>query len=306
MRRRAATALLLPVLAVALLGGCGSSDPKAATSAATGLPTVAGAYGSKPTFTFPSTPPPATLQKQVLREGSGPVVAKGDLLVGDYLGQIWKGKVFDNSYDRKTAAGFVIGTGKVIPGWDDVLVGVKAGSRILMSLPPEKGYKSAGNAQAGISGTDTLVFVVDVVASYNKGATGDPKAAAQQVSVPGVTVTGALGSEPKLTVAASTKAPAAPKLTVLAKGTGPAVAAGLLIVQFTATDFTGKTAGSTWADAPAAVTVAAEGNSTPFDLTRDVPLGSRVLLTFPGQSGQAAVAVVVDLVAQPKTAAATG
>ena len=37
-------------------------------------------------------------------QGNGPKVKKGDLLVADYLGEIYKtGKVFDNSYDRKVA-----------------------------------------------------------------------------------------------------------------------------------------------------------------------------------------------------------
>ena len=308
MRRRALV-LLLPLLTTALLAsGCGSSgdSSEAADKPKSGLPTVAGDYGSKPTFTFPTDKPPAGLQKQVLREGKGPVVAKGDLLVGDYLGQVWKGEVFDNSYDRKAASGFVIGNGKVIPGWDEVLVGVKAGSRVLMSLPPDKGYGAQGNAQAGIKGTDTLVFVVDVVASYGKNATGDAAAVDQKAAVAGLTVAGALGKEPTLAVAKGAKAPTKPALTVLAKGTGAAVAGGSLVVQFVATDYTGKSAGSTWTDAPAAVTVSETGSATPFDLARGVPLGSRVLLQFPGQTGQAAVAVVVDLVAQPKTAAEAG
>ena len=91
---------------------------------------------------------------------------KGDLLVADYLGEIYKtSKVFDNSYDRKVPAAFPIGIGSVIPGWDKALVGVKAGSRVLMVVPPKEGYGKKGNAQAGIKGTDSLVFVVDVIAS---------------------------------------------------------------------------------------------------------------------------------------------
>ena len=161
MRRAIAALVLLPLL---VLTGCGSDSSSSddEPAAKSGLPKVAGEYGSKPTFTFEGEPP-AALESEVLREGTGAPVAKGDLLVGDYLGQVWKGSVFDNSYDRKQAAGFVIGAGKVIPGWDEVLVGVKAGSRVLMSIPPDKGYGSQGNTQAGIKGTDTLVFVVDIV-----------------------------------------------------------------------------------------------------------------------------------------------
>jgi peptidylprolyl isomerase len=307
VRRRAPRALLLPLLtvvAVLAVTGCSGSSAKTSSGSTKGLPTVKGDYGSKPTFTFPGPKPPTKLVSTVLHQGTGKTVQKGDLLVADYLGQVWKGSVFDNSYDRKQPAGFVIGTGKVIPGWDSVLVGVKAGSRVLMSIPPAQGYGPTGNAQAGIKGTDTLVFVVDVIGSYDKTAVGDAKAVAQKVATPGVTVTGAPGTVPTVKVAKGTKAPTAPKLTVLAKGSGAPVTSGLLVVQYVATRYTGESAGSTFADgAPAGVPLSADASgSTPFDLARGVPLGSRVLLVLPGSQGQAAVAVVLDLVAQPTPA----
>jgi peptidylprolyl isomerase len=36
---------------------------------------------------------------------------------------------------------------------------------VVLSIPPELGYGEAGNEQAGIKGTDTLVFVIDVLAA---------------------------------------------------------------------------------------------------------------------------------------------
>ena len=56
-----------------------------------------------------------------------------------------------------------IGAGQVIPGWDKTLVGQKIGSRVLLVVPPKEGYGSKGSSQAGIKGTDTLVFVVDIL-----------------------------------------------------------------------------------------------------------------------------------------------
>jgi peptidylprolyl isomerase len=52
----------------------------------------------------------------------------------------------------------------VISGWDQGLIGKTVGSRLLLSIPPEKGYGKNGNPRAGIKGTDTLVFVVDILA----------------------------------------------------------------------------------------------------------------------------------------------
>jgi len=53
--------------------------------------------------------------------------------------------------------------GQVIPGWNDGLPGVTVGSRVMLVIPPAYGYGKAGNSQAGIKGTDTLVFVIDIL-----------------------------------------------------------------------------------------------------------------------------------------------
>ena len=134
----------------------------------TGLPTVGTASpGTAPPVHIPQTGPPATLQSQTLIQGTGPVVKKGKLLIAQYEGVIWRtGKVFDSSWSRHVPAGFEIGAGQVIKGWDDTLVGKRVGSRVLLVVPPADGYGTSGNSEAGIKGTDTLVFVVDIVGTY--------------------------------------------------------------------------------------------------------------------------------------------
>ncbi len=127
------------------------------------LPSASGSFGDKPELTFPAGGAPSGLQVQVLVEGTGPVVEAGRTIVVNYLGQIWDGHVFDNSYDRRSTIDFPIGVGAVIGGWDKGLVGRSVGDRVLLSIPPEHGYGQRGVPQAGIGGGDTLVFVVDVV-----------------------------------------------------------------------------------------------------------------------------------------------
>jgi FKBP-type peptidyl-prolyl cis-trans isomerase len=140
--------------------------PEAASG--TGLPTVGTASpGTAPPVHIPPTTPPASLQTRTLIQGTGPVVKKGKLLVTQYEGLIWRtGKVFDSSWQRGVPAGFQIGTGQVIKAWDDVLVGQRIGSRMLLVVPPADGYGTQGNTEAGIKGTDTLVFVVDLLGTY--------------------------------------------------------------------------------------------------------------------------------------------
>ena len=129
----------------------------------TALPTASGAFGEKPVLSFPDAAAPGELVVEVLSRGDGEVVQAGDSIEVHYLGQVWGGGVFDNSYDRRSSISFGIGVGQVIAGWDEGLVGQQVGSRVLLSIPPHLGYGERGVPQAGIGGGDTLVFVVDVV-----------------------------------------------------------------------------------------------------------------------------------------------
>jgi len=130
------------------------------------LPTVSAKAGSAPTLSFPSSSPPSTLQSKTLVKGSGPKITSGQFVVAQYVGYIWRTKkVFGSSWSSGSPFGFVIGATpeQVIPGWDKSLEGQTVGSRVLLSIPPKDGYGSSGQSSAGITGTDTLAFVVDIV-----------------------------------------------------------------------------------------------------------------------------------------------
>jgi len=131
-----------------------------------GLPTVTAAPGKAPAVQVPSTAPPKTLQVKTLLKGTGSKVAKGQYLVVQYTGVNWRTKkAFDSSWTRGQPFPTAIGVGQVIKGWDSGLVGQTVGSRVLLVIPPSLGYGKAGSAQAGIKGTDTLVFVVDILSA---------------------------------------------------------------------------------------------------------------------------------------------
>lgn len=136
-----------------------------------GMPKVKWNGNTKPaTITMPNSAPPKKLQSANLINGDGPTVKKGQTLTALYTGVIWKkgkaGKVFDSTGNEGrygVPASFPIGEGKVIKGWDKALVGKKVGDRVEIVIPPADGYGKKGNPQGGIKGTDTLVFVVDIV-----------------------------------------------------------------------------------------------------------------------------------------------
>lgn len=272
------------------------------------MPQATGGFGDKPTITMPSTPPPPNLQRVVLSKGAGPVSNAGDWLTVNYLGQVWGGKVFDNSYDRGTP--FTVQVGgpqpQVVAGWDVGLQGVQQGSRVLLSFPPQDGYGAAGRAP-DITGTDTLVFVVDVIKVYGANAGGDPAATPEQIPTGWPTVGGKLGALPTISVPKTLPDPTTAGMTIVAKGHGAPAQAGDVLVQYVAMSWDGTQTEQSWPDPTGKNHSAGAGpasfplsTSSPFASLVGVPLGSRVLLRTPADSnsGVPAVAWVVDLIAQ--------
>lgn len=101
------------------------------------------------------------LEVTYLVRGDGPEVTADSVVAVDYLGQVLgKPKPFDESYSKQPTSFPLDG---VVAGWKQGLAGVPLGSRVILQIPPELGYGKAGNKQAGIKGTDTLVFVIDVL-----------------------------------------------------------------------------------------------------------------------------------------------
>ncbi|WP_156870117.1 FKBP-type peptidyl-prolyl cis-trans isomerase [Sporichthya polymorpha] len=149
--------------------------PKTAPGA--NLPKVTA--GKNPKITIPKNDPPSGLVAEPLLVGKGPKVEKGQEIVAQYTGVIWRnGVVFDSSWkpDRGPFAARVAGTDPqtgepgVIEGWVQGLAGQRVGSRVLLVIPPKLGYGKEGNPGADIQGTDTLVFVVDILGAYNTPA----------------------------------------------------------------------------------------------------------------------------------------
>lgn len=278
------------------------------------LPAATGDFGAKPTFTFPDGNPPPSLQRQVLKQGTGALVQAGDFLVANYLGQVWGGdKAFDNSYDRKATTAFQIGAGKVVSGWDVALVGQKVGSRVLLSLPPADGYGAGGNSGAGIKGTDTIVFVIDIVDAIPKDRGGQTDVKKVPLPAGSPTVTGDLGKQPKLAIPAGVAAPTANKVLPISVGTGGKVATGQqILVQYEAIPWTGGNAEGTWPAAGGAADPTAQTRAglqqvpvqqgSPFNELVGITVGSRVLLLVPASKGKQgaspALAVVIDIVAK--------
>ncbi|GAA2223524.1 FKBP-type peptidyl-prolyl cis-trans isomerase [Herbiconiux moechotypicola] len=129
-----------------------------------GFPTVTLDDTGAPTVAIPSTDAPTDLQIEVLKKGDGATVGDGDSVTVQYQGVIWgSGTVFDQSWGNGGPRTFQ--TTGVVTGFAAAMIGQTVGSQVLVVIPPDQGYGSDGNSAAGISGTDTLVFVIDILAT---------------------------------------------------------------------------------------------------------------------------------------------
>jgi peptidylprolyl isomerase len=291
------TPLRWTFLAVAAIGvggtlsSCGSSPSNA-------LPHVVGAYGSTPTMTFPSSSAPSTLQVKVLKKSNGPLVKKGDLLLANYVGQIWGGKIFDSSFSRHQPASFQIGVGKVIPGWDKALVGAHVGSRMLLVIPPKDGYGAGGQPSAGITGKDTIAFVVDLLGSYSSSSEGQQATSTLVASGGGVKVTWPPNSPPTAHLVHGVASPRKLTSSLLSRGSGSPLIPGVTVLQFVVLNGkTGAILQSTWVSGvPSVVLVSRSGSLAPLV---GVPVGSRLVLDIPKTKSEPALDVVIDVVGEP-------
>jgi FK506-binding protein 2 len=88
--------------------------------------------------------------------------APGDSISMHYTGQLWKtGEEFDSSYGRKRPLDFVLGTGRVIKGWDEGLNDMCIGERRRLIIPPHLGY--GDRAMGPIPAGSVLMFETELV-----------------------------------------------------------------------------------------------------------------------------------------------
>ncbi len=166
---RPLTALL--VACALLAGGCAGEETEAGrpkgeapaprrADVQVGVPDAAD-LTSKPTVRVPrGVRPPSELRTRDLVPGDGPVLRPGSQVTVHYVGVAWStGRQFDASWDRGEPFPFPLGQGRVIPGWDRGLVGMRVGGRRLLVVPPGLGYGPQGSGP--IKPNETLVFVVD-------------------------------------------------------------------------------------------------------------------------------------------------
>ncbi|RQO60056.1 FKBP-type peptidyl-prolyl cis-trans isomerase [Pseudomonas sp. KBW05] len=102
------------------------------------------------------------LQITDIRLGDGKTVVKGALITTQYTGTLEDGTVFDSSWERGKPFQCVIGTGRVIKGWDQGLMGMQVGGIRTLFVPAHLAYgeRSMG---AHIKPDSNLCFEIELL-----------------------------------------------------------------------------------------------------------------------------------------------
>ena len=117
----------------------------------------------KPVVQISDRPVGSQLQSDDLTVGDGAEATSGKKVSVHYVGVACStGKQFAASWDDGEPLEFKLGTGAVIPGWDQGVQGMKVGGRRRLTIPPHQGYGERG-AGGVIGPNETLVFVVDLL-----------------------------------------------------------------------------------------------------------------------------------------------
>ncbi len=316
--RAAFAAVLTSLVLVPALAACGSADsptgsattaaPTAAATAAATHPahkplnkpadlkvldgiTVTGddpAVTPKVTIAAPPVNVSATTVK-TLKEGTGDASVAGNKVTvrqALFLGK--DGKQLQSDFDTKASSSFILQGTDTIPGLITALTGVKGGSRILFAIPPAEAFGSAGNTAAGISATDNMVVVADVISVGTIATQAQGTPVAPVAGQPTVTFDPTTG--PTITVP-KTAAPTTLVSQDLVDGSGPVVKSGQTItVHYTGVVWAdGTVFDSSWARKSPATFAIGTGNVIPgWDKGLvGKKVGSRVLLIVPPADGYA-------------------
>ena len=260
---RAIVALILS--STLLIAACGGDDSTSTTDAPSS--TEASAISDpadlidEPTVSLPSEIPTELVITDIT-EGEGEAAVEGSTVYVYYVGVLSEnGKRFDGNFGSDPYA-VTLGVGAVIDGWDQGLIGIKAGGRRQLDIPADLAYGSAGSGDA-IPPDSAISFVVDVVAIVPPIDPAD----APEITIEGAENVEVLVSED------------------LVDGKGDEAKAGsnVLVHIIAFNGATGEELASTWGDPSPVALLLAEGGSLP-GLVEGIPgmkVGGRRQLTIP-------------------------
>ena len=164
--RHTLSLLLIAAAAAATVAQAAGQNPAA-------QPAAAAAPAAPATPAAPAMPAEPVLDPLVQTDtkvGTGPEAMVGSTVYMHYTGWLYKpmaarqrGRQFDSSIARGEPLDFVLGTGRVIKGWDQGVQGMKVGGKRTLIIPAHLAYGKRGAPGGGIPPDADLIFDVELV-----------------------------------------------------------------------------------------------------------------------------------------------
>jgi FKBP-type peptidyl-prolyl cis-trans isomerase len=98
---------------------------------------------------------------ETLKEGTGAEIKPGQVARLHYEGRLENGTLFESTRQQGNPATFVIGSGRLIKGWEEAIPGMRAGEIRRLVIPPSMGYGAKEHAK--IPANSTLIFEVELL-----------------------------------------------------------------------------------------------------------------------------------------------
>ena len=102
------------------------------------------------------------LRIEDIQVGEGKAAVKGALITTQYRGFLEDGSSFDSSYERGKPFQCVIGTGRVIKGWDQGLMGMRVGGKRKLWVPSALAYGERGMGSR-VPADANLIFEIELL-----------------------------------------------------------------------------------------------------------------------------------------------
>ena len=226
--RRRLTALAAGLTAILALTACGNSDEPTKASPLDGITVTGGNETTAPTVALKTKPLSVTeTTTKVVKAGDGPVVKNDEIVSVKYvLLNAKDASVLDTNYGKQNL-GLSLGTASLLPGLKKGLANQKVGSRVLVAVPPKDAFGDQGNTDIKVGGTDTVVFLMDVLSVTKPLASAEGKAVKPAANLPAVKVES--GKPATITIPKGEKAPTKTVGANLIEGSGAKVEAGQTI-----------------------------------------------------------------------------
>jgi FKBP-type peptidyl-prolyl cis-trans isomerase len=109
---------------------------------------------------------PSEITTEEITVGTGATAAVGDVATVHYILSLTNGNVLESSYALGTPLTFQIGAGRLIPGFEQGVLGMRVGGKRRVTIPPSLAYGSSGSGS--IPPNATIRFEIELVSIAGK------------------------------------------------------------------------------------------------------------------------------------------